>query len=257
MNKVCVTGLDTSTLPKLSAKELSALLERISKGDSEARELFIRANMRLVLSLVGRFPRAEENADDMFQVGMVGLIKALNNFDYNLGVCFSTYAVPMIVGEIKRCLRDRTGIKVSRSLRDTAYKALRAREMLEDGNKEPLMEEIAQEIGVSLSEVACALDAVSDTLSFYDPVFGGDVEEGMMLLDQIADQKENSDKWAENIALEEALAIVPEREIQIVKMRYYEGKTQVEISAMTGISQAQVSRLEKSAINRLRRCLCE
>lgn len=257
MNKVCVTGLDTSTLPKLSAKELSALLERISKGDSEARELFIRANMRLVLSLVGRFPRAEENADDMFQVGMVGLIKALNNFDYNLGVCFSTYAVPMIVGEIKRCLRDRTGIKVSRSLRDTAYKALRAREMLEDGNKEPLMEEIAQEIGVSLSEVACALDAVSDTLSFYDPVFGGDVEEGMMLLDQIADQKENSDKWAENIALEEALAIVPEREIQIVKLRYYEGKTQVEISAMTGISQAQVSRLEKSAINRLRRCLCE
>jgi RNA polymerase sporulation-specific sigma factor len=257
MNKVCVTGLDTSTLPKLSAKELSALLERISKGDSEARELFIRANMRLVLSLVGRFPRAEENADDMFQVGMVGLIKALNNFDYNLGVCFSTYAVPMIVGEIKRCLRDRTGIKVSRSLRDTAYKALRAREMLEDGNKEPLMEEIAQEIGVSLSEVACALDAVSDTLSFYDPVFGNDVEEGMMLLDQIADQKENSDKWAENIALEEALAIVPEREIQIVKMRYYEGKTQVEISAMTGISQAQVSRLEKSAINRLRRCLCE
>jgi RNA polymerase sporulation-specific sigma factor len=188
---------------------------------------------------------------------MVGLIKALNNFDYNLGVCFSTYAVPMIVGEIKRCLRDRTGIKVSRSLRDTAYKALRAREMLEDGNKEPLMEEIAQEIGVSLSEVACALDAVSDTLSFYDPVFGNDVEEGMMLLDQIADQKENSDKWAENIALEEALAIVPEREIQIVKMRYYEGKTQVEISAMTGISQAQVSRLEKSAINRLRRCLCE
>jgi RNA polymerase sporulation-specific sigma factor len=257
MNKVCVTGLDTSTLPKLSAKELSALLERISKGDREARELFIRANMRLVLSLVGRFPRAEENADDMFQVGMVGLIKALNNFDYNLGVCFSTYAVPMIVGEIKRCLRDRTGIKVSRSLRDTAYKALRAREMLEDGNKEPLMEEIAQEIGVSLSEVACALDAVSDTLSFYDPVFGNDVEEGMMLLDQIADQKENSDKWAENIALEEALAIVPEREIQIVKMRYYEGKTQVEISAMTGISQAQVSRLEKSAINRLRRCLCE
>jgi RNA polymerase sporulation-specific sigma factor len=257
MNKVCVTGLDTSTLPKLSAKELSALLERISKGDSEARELFIRANMRLVLSLVGRFPRAEENADDMFQVGMVGLIKALNNFDYNLGVCFSTYAVPMIVGEIKRCLRDRTGIKVSRSLRDTAYKALRAREMLEDGNKEPLMEEIAQEIGVSLSEVACALDAVSDTLSFYDPVFGNDVEEGMMLLDQIADQKENSDKWAENIALEEALAIVPEREIQIVKLRYYEGKTQVEISAMTGISQAQVSRLEKSAINRLRRCLCE
>jgi RNA polymerase sporulation-specific sigma factor len=257
MNKVCVTGLDTSTLPKLSAKELSALLERISKGDSEARELFIRANMRLVLSLVGRFPRAEENADDMFQVGMVGLIKALNNFDYNLGVCFSTYAVPMIVGEIKRCLRDRTGIKVSRSLRDTAYKALRAREMLEDGNKEPLMEEIAQEIGVSLSEVACALDAVSDTLSFYDPVFGNDVEEGMMLLDQIADQKENSDKWAENIVLEEALAIVPEREIQIVKLRYYEGKTQVEISAMTGISQAQVSRLEKSAINRLRRCLCE
>ena len=163
----------------------------------------------------------------------------------------------MIIGEIKRCLRDRTGIKVSRNLRDTAYKALRARELLEENNKEPLMEEIAEEIGIPLSEVACALDAVSDTLSFYDPVFSGDADEGMMLLDQIADQKENSDRWAENIALEEALTLVPEREVQIVKMRYYEGKTQVEISAMTGISQAQVSRLEKSAIERLRRCLSE
>lgn len=257
MNRVCVTGLDTSTLPKLTTKELNALLERISQGDNDARELFINANMRLVLSLVGRFPRAEENADDMFQVGMVGLIKALNNFDFSLGVCFSTYAVPMIIGEIKRCLRDRTGIKVSRNLRDTAYKALRARELLEENNKEPLMEEIAEEIGIPLSEVACALDAVSDTLSFYDPVFSGDADEGMMLLDQIADQKENSDRWAENIALEEALTLVPEREVQIVKMRYYEGKTQVEISAMTGISQAQVSRLEKSAIERLRRCLSE
>lgn len=257
MNKVCVTGVDTSTLPKLSTKELNELLAKVASGDSEARELFIRANMRLVLSLVGRFHRTDENADDLFQVGMVGLIKALNNFDYNLGVCFSTYAVPMIIGEIKRCIRNRTGIKVSRNLRDTAYKALRARELLEEDNHEVQIDEIADEIGIPLSEVACALDAVSDTLSFYDPVFNGDADEGMMLVDQIADQKESADVWTENIALDVALSMVPEREVQVVKMRYYEGKTQVEISAITGISQAQVSRLEKSAIERLRRYLCD
>lgn len=257
MNRVCVTGVDTSSLPKLTTKESNELLKKISKGDEDARELFIKANMRLVLSLVGRFPRAQENADDMFQVGMVGLIKALNNFDCSLGVCFSTYAVPMIIGEIKRCLRDRTGVKVPRSLRDTAYKALKAREYLEEGDHQPELVEIAEEIGISLKDVACALDAVSDTVSFYDPVFGDDDGEGMLLLDQIADQKENSDRWSEQIALCEALKTVPERELKVVKLRYYEGKTQVEISAITGISQAQVSRLEKSAIERLRKNLSE
>ncbi len=255
MNRVCITGIDTSTLPKLTIKESNELLKRISVGDSEARELFVRANMRLVLSIIGRFPRAQENADDMFQVGMVGLIKALNNFDCNLGVCFSTYAVPMIIGEIKRCLRDRSGIKVSRSMRDTAYKALKAREMLEENNRQPELVEIAEEIGVSLKEVACALDAVSDTMSFYDPVFGDDDGEGMLLLDQLADQKENSERWTEHIALSEALKLVPEREMSVVRMRYFEGKTQVEISQITGISQAQVSRLEKSAISKLKKCL--
>ena len=255
MNRVQVTGVDTSTLPKLTTKELNELLIRIAEGDDEARELFVRANMRLVLSLVGRFPRAQENADDMFQVGMVGLIKALNNFDHSLGVCFSTYAVPMIIGEIKRCLRDRTGVKVSRSLRDIAYKALQAREMLEEGNRQPELVEIADEIGIPLKEVACALDAVSDTLSFYDPVFGDDDGDGMLLVDQLADQKENSESWTEKIALGEALKHVPERELMVVKMRYYEGKTQVEISKLTGISQAQVSRLEKSAIAKLKKCM--
>ena len=255
MNRVQVTGVDTSTLPKLTTKELNELLKRIAEGDDEARELFVRANMRLVLSLVGRFPRAQENADDMFQVGMVGLIKALNNFDHSLGVCFSTYAVPMIIGEIKRCLRDRTGVKVSRSLRDIAYKALQAREMLEEGNRQPELVEIADEIGIPLKDVACALDAVSDTLSFYDTVFGDDDGDGMLLVDQLADQKENSESWTEKIALGEALKHVPERELMVVKMRYYEGKTQVEISKLTGISQAQVSRLEKSAIAKLKRCM--
>ncbi len=257
MSRVCVTGVDTSTLPKLTVKESNQLLEQISKGDLNARELFITANMRLVLSIIGRFPRAQENADDLFQVGMVGLLKALNNFDYSLGVCFSTYAVPMIIGEIKRCLRDRTGVKVSRSLRDTAYKALKAREMLEDDNHQPELVEIAEEIGLPVGEVACALDAVSDTVSFYDPVYGDDDGEGMLLLDQIADVKENCEKWTERIALDEALKLVPERELNVIKMRYYEGKTQVEISKSTGISQAQVSRLEKSAISKLRNVLCD
>ncbi len=257
MNRVCVTGVDTSTLPKLSVKESNELLKKIAEGDSKARELFICANMRLVLSIIGRFPNAQENADDMFQVGMVGLLKALNNFDHSLGVCFSTYAVPMIIGEIKRCLRDRTGVKVSRSLRDTAYKALKAREMLEENNRQPELVEIAEEIGLSVNEVACALDAVSDTVSFYDPVFGDDDGEGMLLLDQIADKNENAERWTEKIALEEALKLVPEREMSVVKMRYYEGKTQVEISEITGISQAQISRLEKSAIGRLKKCLCD
>ncbi|MBO5982882.1 MAG: sigma-70 family RNA polymerase sigma factor, partial [Clostridia bacterium] len=170
MNRVYITGIDTSTLPKLSVEESNRLLERISKGDIEARELFLNANIRLVLSIVGRFSGVHENADDMFQAGMIGLIKSLNNFDYSYGVCFSTYAVPMIMGEIRRFLRDRNGIKVPRSMRDTAYKALKAREMMNEGNLQVELVEVAEEIGIPLKEVACALDAVSDTVSFYDPV---------------------------------------------------------------------------------------
>lgn len=256
MNRVLITGIDTSTLPKLSMKESDELLKRISNGDDEARELFLQANMRLVLSIVGRFSNPRENADDMFQAGMVGLVKSLNNFDSNYGVCFSTYAVPMIMGEIKRFLRDKSGIKVPRSMRDTAYKALKARETLGNNGVQTELVEIAEEIGIPLKDVACALDAVSDTVSFYDPVFGDDDPDGLLILDQLADPKENPDRWTENIALNEALKCVPEREKLVLTLRYFEGKTQVEISQITGISQAQVSRIEKSAIDKLKKCFC-
>ena len=255
MSKVTICGIDTSTLPKLSAKESEELLVKIKQGDKEARDLFLLANMRLVLSMVGRFPRSSESADDLFQVGMVGLLKSLENFDVNLGVRFSTYAVPMIIGEIKRYLRDRTTIKVPRTLRDTAYKALKAREnMLKNSVCEPNMMEIAEEIGVPEREVACALDAVSEPLSLHDSVFSGD-EDSVEIVDSLADEKENADNWSEKIALTEALKLIPERERGVIELRYFDGKTQVEISEIIGISQAQVSRLEKSAISRLKTAL--
>ena len=255
MGRVNICGIDTSLLPKLSGKECDALILKIKAGDTEARDLFLRANMRLVLSIVGRFSKSNESSDDLFQVGMIGLLKALDNFDATLDVRFSTYAVPMIIGEIKRFLRDRTSIKVSRSMRDTAYKALKAREkLIESSVNEPNMLEIAEEIGVSVKEVACALDAVSEPVSFYEPVFS-DGEEGMEILDQLADKKENSDNWSERISLYEALKNVPERELEVVRLRYFDGKTQIEISEIVGISQAQVSRLEKSAMAKLRQAL--
>jgi len=256
LGRVTICGLDTSALPKLNAKQCDELLVRIKAGDMEARDLFLRANMRLVLSCVGRFSKSSESADDLFQVGMVGLLKALENFDTTLEVRFSTYAVPMILGEIKRALRDRTTIKVSRSMRDTAYRALKTREqMMENSVNEPTMLEIAEEIGVPISEVACALDAVSEPVSFYEPVFS-DGEESMAILDQLSDKKENSENWSERISLYEALKQVPERELEVIKLRYFEGRTQVEISNEIGISQAQVSRLEKSALQRIRSALC-
>lgn len=255
MGRVTICGIDTSTLPKLNSRECDELLLKIKAGDSEARDLFLRANMRLVLSCVGRFSKSQEDADDLFQVGMVGLLKALENFDITLDVRFSTYAVPMILGEIKRVLRDRTSIKVSRSMRDTAYRALKARErMTLNSVAEPNMMEIAEEIGVPIKEVACALDAVSEPISFYEPVYS-DGEENVALLDQLADKKENSENWSEKIALYEALKQVPERELEVVKLRYFDGRTQIEISKEVGISQAQVSRLEKSALQRIRAAL--
>lgn len=252
MGKVDISGIDTSQLPKLSASECDELLKRIKSGDKEARDLFLRANMRLVLSCVGRFSKSQESADDLFQVGMVGLLKALENFDISLNVRFSTYAVPMILGEIRRAIRDRTTIKVPRSMRDTAYRALKTREeMLKNNANDPTMLEIAEEIGVPLSEVACALDAVSDPVSFYEQVYN-DSDEGIELVDQLADQKENSENWTEKLALYEALKDVPEREMQVIRLRYFDGKTQVEISKLVGISQAQVSRLEKSALCKIK-----
>lgn len=189
MNKVTICGVDTGSLPRLTAARSEELLAQIEEGNAEAKELFLRANMRLVLSVVGRFAASPESADDLFQAGMVGMMKALNNFDRSLGMRFSTYAVPMIIGEIRRSLRDRTGVKVPRSLRDTAYKALKAREKLVESNlKDPGLTEIAEEIGVSMRQVACALDAVSEPVSFYEPAFS-DGDDGMQLLDQIADEK--------------------------------------------------------------------
>ena len=253
MHKVTICGIDTSTLPRLTAARSEELLALIEKGDAAAKELFLRANMRLVLSVVGRFSASQENADDLFQAGMVGMMKALNNFDRSLGMRFSTYAVPMIIGEIRRSLRDRTGIKVPRSMRDTAYKALKAREkIVESTMKDPGLTEIAEEIGIDMRQVACALDAVSEPVSFFEPAFS-DGEDGMQILDQLADEKENADLWSEKIALAEALKQVPERELAVLKMRYFDGKTQNEISEKVGVSQAQVSRLEKSAVARLRK----
>lgn len=255
MGRVCICGIDTAQLPKINSAECDRLLLRIKQGDDEARDLFLRANMRLVLSCVGRFSKSSESPDDLFQVGMVGLLKALENFDVSLNVKFSTYAVPMILGEIKRAMRDRTTIKVSRSVRDTAYKALKARETLSKNNaNDPSMMEIAEEIGLPLSEVACALDAVSEPLSFYEPVYS-DGEESVEIIDQLADAKENSENWTERIALFEAMKVVPQRELEVVKLRYFDGKTQVEISNIVGISQAQVSRLEKSALSKLREAM--
>ena len=255
MHKVTICGIDTSTLPRLTAARSEELLALIEKGDAAAKELFLRANMRLVLSVVGRFSASQENADDLFQAGMVGMMKALNNFDRSLGMRFSTYAVPMIIGEIRRSLRDRTGIKVPRSMRDTAYKALKAREkIVESTMKDPGLTEIAEEIGIDMRQVACALDAVSEPVSFFEPAFS-DGEDGMQILDQLADGKENADLWSEKIALAEALKQVPERELAVLKMRYFDGKTQNEISERVGVSQAQVSRLEKSAVARLRKLL--
>lgn len=255
MHKVTICGIDTSTLPRLTAARSEELLALIEKGDAAAKELFLRANMRLVLSVVGRFSASQENADDLFQAGMVGMMKALNNFDRSLGMRFSTYAVPMIIGEIRRSLRDRTGIKVPRSMRDTAYKALKAREkIVESTMKDPGLTEIAEEIGIDMRQVACALDAVSEPVSFFEPAFS-DGEDGRQILDQLADEKENADLWSEKIALAEALKQVPERELAVLKMRYFDGKTQNEISEKVGVSQAQVSRLEKSAVARLRKLL--
>lgn len=255
MHKVTICGIDTSTLPRLTAARSEELLALIEKGDAAAKELFLRANMRLVLSVVGRFSASQENADDLFQAGMVGMMKALNNFDRSLGMRFSTYAVPMIIGEIRRSLRDRTGIKVPRSMRDTAYKALKAREkIVESTMKDPGLTEIAEEIGMDMRQVACALDAVSEPVSFFEPAFS-DGEDGMQILDQLADEKENADLWSEKIALAEALKQVPEKELAVLKMRYFDGKTQNEISEKVGVSQAQVSRLEKSAVARLRKLL--
>ena len=252
LSKVEICGVDTAGLPLLSAKESDELMHRLKEGDEEARRLFIVGNMRLVLSLVKRFWAKNANADDVFQAGCIGLLKAIDGFDPNLGVRFSTYGVPMILGEIKRYLRDGNSLRVSRSIRDTAYRILKAREKLEAQDEEATISRIAEELALKEREVVYALDAISDPVSLYDPVYNksGDAVE---LLEQLCDEKQSDEIWTEHVALREALERLGERERKILLLRYYEGKTQTEISKEVGISQAQVSRLEKNAIGCIRK----
>ena len=251
MQKVEICGVDTSGLPRLSAKENEELMLKIKQGDKAAREKFIVGNMRLVLSLVKRFRIKNLGADDVFQAGCVGLIKAIDGFDLRVGVKFSTYAVPMIIGEIKRYLRDGNSLRVSRSIRDMAYKVLKARECIEARDEEATIAKIADELQVAEREVVYALDAISDPVSIYEPVYNksGDT---LLLMDQLCDEKNTDEIWTEHVALGEAMEKLGEREKKILYLRYYQGKTQTEISQEVGISQAQVSRLEKNALQNIK-----
>ena len=251
MQKVEICGVDTSGLPRLSAKENEELILKIKQGDKAARDAFIIGNMRLVLSLVKRFRIKNLGADDVFQAGCVGLIKAIDGFDVRVGVKFSTYAVPMIIGEIKRYLRDGNSLRVSRSIRDMAYKVLKARECIEARDEDATIAKIAQELQVAEREVVYALDAISDPVSIYEPVYNkaGDT---LLLMDQLCDEKNTDEIWTEHVALGEAMEKLGEREKKILYLRYYQGKTQTEISQEVGISQAQVSRLEKNALQNIK-----
>ena len=252
LNKVEICGVNTARLPVLTNEEKEQLFTRIKTGDMEARERYIKGNLRLVLSVIKRFSNSSENVDDLFQIGCVGLIKAIDNFDTTLNVKFSTYAVPMIIGEIRRYLRDNNSIRVSRSLRDTAYKAIYAREnYVKQYQKEPTITEIAEEIGMEKEDIVYALDAIQSPVSLYEPVYteGGDT---LYVMDQISDKKNKEDNWIEDLSLKEALKRLDDREKNIIEMRFYEGRTQMEVAQEIGISQAQVSRLEKHALKAMR-----
>ncbi len=250
-NKVMICGINTSTLPKATNSELVSLMRQIKQGKEGAREEFVMYNMRLVLSICGRFNTTKNNIDDVFQVGTIGLMKAIDNFNPDIGVRFSTYAVPMIIGEIRRFLRDNNAVKVTRSLRDLAYKSLTVKEkLLKENNDEPSVDQIANELNIEASEVACALDAITEPLSLYETVYN-DEDGNFLVLDQLKDPT-SEDTWLENTALKDALISLGAREREILTLRYFVGKTQMEISEQIGISQAQVSRLEKNAIKLLK-----
>ena len=253
LGKVEICGVNTTKLPTLTAAETDALLHRAKDGDAAAREKLVEGNLRLVLSVIQRFSGRGENADDLFQVGCVGLLKAIDNFDISQNVRFSTYGVPMIIGEIRRYLRDNSSIRVSRSMRDTAYRVLQAREKLQrEQQREPTVEQIARELGIRREEVVFAMDAVCDPVSLFEPIYsdGGDA---VCVMDQVRDNKNTDEDWLEQIALKEAMARLSERERQILALRYSDGKTQMEVSSEIGISQAQVSRLEKNAIKSIKK----
>jgi len=253
IRKVEICGVNTSQLPTLSNEEKNELFIKIKNGDEEAREKFIQGNLRLVLSIIQKFTGRGENVDDLFQVGCIGLIKAIDNFDTTLNVQFSTYAVPMIIGELRRHLRDNNPIRVSRSLRDLAYKALQAKERLtKDNGKEPTIEEIAKDIQVSKEEIVMSLDAIQDPISLQEPVYmeGSD---NIFVMDQVSDTKNTEEKWAEDLTIAGAMKKLSQREKMIITKRFFDGRTQMEVAEEIGISQAQVSRLEKDAIKRIRR----
>jgi len=252
-NKVFICGVNTAKLPVLSNKEKKELMEKIKSGDALARQDFINGNLKLVLSVIKKFSNRGEYADDLFQVGCIGLIKAVDNFDLSHNVLFSTYAVPMIIGEIRRYLRDNNAIRVSRSLKDIAYKALSVKErLINENQKEPTIEEIAKELSLPREEVVFALDAISDPVSLFEPVYH-DGTDAIFVMDQVKDEKNNDENWIEEIALSEAMQSLGSREKRILKMRFFEGKTQMEVADEIGISQAQVSRLEKTALNSMKK----
>ncbi|MDR3983026.1 MAG: RNA polymerase sporulation sigma factor SigG [Dysosmobacter sp.] len=251
--KVEIAGVNTARLPVLKNEETMALLRRAKAGDQDARQQLIEGNLRLVLSVIQRFSSRGENADDLFQVGCVGLIKAIDNFDINQPVRFSTYGVPMIIGEIRRYLRDNSAIRVSRSMRDTAYRVLQVRDrLLAENQREPSVEQIAKELDLPREEVVFAMDAIVDPVSLYEPVYS-DSGDAVCVMDQVRDTKNTDEDWTDRIALKEALKRLDPRERRILSLRFYEGKTQMEVSAEVGISQAQVSRLEKGAINTIKK----
>lgn len=255
LNKVEICGVDTSKLPKLKEEEKKVLFERIKAGDKAAKDEYIRGNLRLVLSVIKRFSGSNENADDLFQIGCVGLIKAINNFNTELDVKFSTYAVPMIIGEVRRYMRDNNSIRVSRSLRDTAYKAIYAKESYMKQNlREPSIEEIAAEIGMDKEDIVFALDAIQTPMSLQEPIYS-DGDDVLYVMDQVSDKKNKEDNWVEQLALQAAMDKLSERERYIIQLRFFEGKTQTEVANEIGISQAQVSRIEKHALKVMRQYL--
>ncbi len=253
INKVEICGVNTAKLPILKQEEKVELMKRIKNGDEEAREQFIKGNLRLVLSVIQRFNNRGESPDDIFQIGCIGLIKAIDNFDISQNVQFSTYAVPMIIGEVRRYLRDNNSIRVSRSLRDLAYKAIQFKEKyIKENNKEPSIEQIAKELGVEKEEIAFSFDAIQDPISLQEPVYN-DGNESIYVMDQVKDTKNTDEMWAENMTMMQAMEKLNEKEKNIIVRRYFDGRTQMEVADEIGISQAQVSRLEKSAIDHIKR----
>lgn len=253
IRKVEISNVDTSKLLVLSNEEKEELFIKMRQGDMEAREKLINGNLRLVLSVLQRFAGRGDNMDDLFQVGCVGLIKSIDNFDLSLNVQFSTYAVPMIIGEIRRYLRDNNPIRVSRSIRDLAYKALQAREKItKELNREPTVEEIAKEVGVNKEEIVFSFEAIQDPLSLQEPVFN-DGADSLYIIDQVKDSKNTDERWADNITIEQAMKKLNDREKMIITKRFFDGRTQMEVASEIGISQAQVSRLEKDAIHRIKK----